>query len=100
MGWRAGAGAGEFFRPPYSAYTPQVPRLFSTTLRENISMGVSDGDEGEVTSPLQVVVRRAVLEPDVATLEHGLDTVVGPRGAALGRAGAAQRRGADANTRP
>jgi ATP-binding cassette, subfamily B, bacterial len=73
----------EFFRPPYSAYTAQVPRLFSTTLRENISMGASNGDEGEATSPLQAAVRQAVLEPDVAALEHGLDTVVGPRGVRL-----------------
>jgi ATP-binding cassette subfamily B protein len=73
----------EFFRPPYSAYTPQVPRLFSTTLRENIQMGVSNGDEGEATSPLQAAVRRAVLELDAAALEHGLDTVVGPRGVRL-----------------
>ena len=36
-----------------------------------------------MTSPLQVAVRRAVLEPDVAALEHGLDTVVGPRGVRL-----------------
>ena len=73
----------EFFRPPHSAYTAQVPRLFSTTLRENIEMGVSSGDEGEATSPLQAAVRQAVLEPDVAALEHGLDTIVGPRGVRL-----------------
>jgi ATP-binding cassette subfamily B protein len=60
-----------------------VPRLFSTTLRENIEMGVSSGDEGEATSPLQVAVRQAVLETDVAALELGLDTVVGPRGVRL-----------------
>ena len=77
------AAPAEFFRPPHSAYTPQVPRLFSTTLRENILLGVADGGEGEVTSPLQTAVRRSVLEPDVATLEHGLDTVVGPRGVRL-----------------
>jgi ABC-type multidrug transport system fused ATPase/permease subunit len=75
--------AAEFFHPPHCAYTAQVPRLFSTTLRENIEMGVSNGDEGEATSPLQVAVHQAVLEPDVATLEHGLDTVVGPRGVRL-----------------
>jgi ATP-binding cassette subfamily B protein len=75
--------AAEFFHPPHSAYTAQVPRLFSTTLRENILLGVSSGDEGEATSPLQAAVRRAVLEPDVAALEHGLDTVVGPRGVRL-----------------
>jgi ATP-binding cassette, subfamily B, bacterial len=77
------AAPAEFFRPPRSAYTAQVPRLFSTSLRENILMGVSNEDEGEVTSPLQAAVRRAVLEPDIATLEHGLDTVVGPRGVRL-----------------
>jgi len=77
------AAPAEFFRPPHSAYTAQVPRLFSTTLRENILMGVSNGDEGEATSPLQATVRRAVLEPDIAALERGLDTVVGPRGVRL-----------------
>jgi ATP-binding cassette subfamily B protein len=77
------AAPAEFFRPPHSAYTAQVPRLFSTTLRENIEMGVSNGDEGEATSPLQVAVYWAVLEPDVAALAHGLDTVVGPRGVRL-----------------
>ncbi len=82
--------AAEFFRPPHSAYTPQVPRLFSTSLRENIQMGVSCECEGEETSPLQAAVWRAVLEPDVATLEHGLDTIVGPRGVRLS-GGQAQR---------
>ncbi len=82
--------AAEFFRPPRSAYTAQVPRLFSTTLRENILLGVSNEAAGEETSPLQAAVRRAVLEPDVATLEHGLDTVVGPRGVRLS-GGQAQR---------
>lgn len=28
-----------FFVPPRSAFTPQVPRLFSETLRENILLG-------------------------------------------------------------
>ncbi len=77
------AAPAEFFRPPHCAYTAQVPRLFSTTLRENILMGVADDCAGEETSPLQAAVRRAVLEPDVATLEHGLDTIVGPRGVRL-----------------
>jgi ATP-binding cassette subfamily B protein len=88
------AAAAEFFQPPHSAYTAQVPRLFSTTLRENILLGVPDSGEGEgpgeATSPLQDAVRRAVLEPDVAALERGLDTVVGPRGVRLS-GGQAQR---------
>src|SRR5581483_2808067 len=28
-----------FFLPPRSAFTPQVPRLFSETLRENLLLG-------------------------------------------------------------
>jgi ATP-binding cassette subfamily B protein len=67
-----------FFVPPHSAYTPQVPRLFSETLRDNILMGL----------PLDKVdlseaVVSAVMEEDIATLEKGLDTVVGPRGVRL-----------------
>ena len=77
------AAPAELFRPPHSAYTAQVPRLFSTTLRENILMGVADDHEGEETSPLRVAIQRAVLEPDIAALELGLDTVVGPRGVRL-----------------
>ncbi len=76
-----------WFRPPRAAYTAQVPRLFSTTLRENVLM---TNDEGRMTAgggpqtvQLEAAVWRAVLEPDVATLEHGLDTVVGPRGVRL-----------------
>ncbi len=67
-----------FFAPPRSAYTPQVPRLFSETLRENILLGQSDGDEA-----LMEALHLAVLEPDVTALEKGLDTVVGPRGVRL-----------------
>ena len=29
-------------RPPLVAYTPQVPRLFSETLRENVLLGLRD----------------------------------------------------------
>jgi ATP-binding cassette subfamily B protein len=67
-----------FFIPPHSAYTPQVPRLFSDTLRDNILMGLPESDV-----ELAGAVQTAVLEPDVAMLEKGLDTVVGPRGVRL-----------------
>ncbi len=66
----------EFFVPPRSAYTPQVPRLFSETLRDNVLLGMDDGG-------LEGAVKTAVLEDDIATLEKGLDTVVGPRGVRL-----------------
>ncbi len=67
-----------FFTPPRTAYTAQVPRLFSDTLGDNILMGVP-----ERNANLYDAVRLAVMAPDVATLEHGLETAVGPRGVKL-----------------
>ena len=67
-----------FFVPPRCAYTPQVPRLFSETLRDNILLGLPGG-EGD----LQTAIYAAVMEPDIAQLEDGLDTLVGPRGVKL-----------------
>src|SRR5205809_6324201 len=69
------ADPASFFVPPHSAYTPQVPRLFSDTLRNNILLGLPE-DERD----LEAAVRLAVLEPDVAEMPHGLDSVVGARG--------------------
>ena len=67
-----------FFVPPRSAYTSQVPRLFSEPLRDNILMGLPDG-----RTDLDGAVHAAVMEEDVAELEDGLDTVVGARGVKL-----------------
>ena len=67
-----------FFRPPRSAYTAQVPRLFSETLRDNILLGLPTD---KVDLPR--AIHSSVLETDVALLEKGLDTLVGPRGVRL-----------------
>ena len=67
-----------FFVPPRCAYTPQVPRLFSEPLKDNILMGLSDDPEA-----LNRAIRLGVMEEDLPTLEDGLDTVVGPRGVKL-----------------
>ena len=67
-----------FLVPPRCAYTPQTPWLFSDILRDNILMGL-DTSERE----LAAAVRLGVMERDVAELESGLDTVVGPRGVRL-----------------
>jgi ATP-binding cassette subfamily B protein len=77
--------AGSFFVPPRSAYTAQVPRLYSDTLRENILLGHSD-KEGQLARALHT----AVLEDDLGHLQNGLDTVIGPRGVKLS-GGQAQR---------
>ena len=67
-----------FFVPPRSAYTAQVPHLFSDPLKENILLGLA-----EESVNIQEAVHMAVMEHDVATLERGLDTVVGVRGVKL-----------------
>jgi ATP-binding cassette, subfamily B, bacterial len=70
--------AALFFRPPRCAYTPQIPRLFSQSLRENVLLGAPAGE-----ADLESAVWRAVLGPDIAAMPQGLDTVVGPRGVRL-----------------
>jgi ATP-binding cassette subfamily B protein len=69
---------GDVLVPPRCAYTSQVPRLFSDTLRDNILMGLP---EDQVD--LQGAIRDAILEPDLKDLEEGLDTRVGARGVKL-----------------
>ena len=72
------AAPDTFFTPPHSAYTPQAPRLFSDSLRENILLGLRAEQDD-----LAAAIHAAVLEQDLATLPHGLETVVGPRGVRL-----------------
>lgn len=67
-----------FFTPPRIAYTPQVPKIFSGTVRGNILMGL---DEKAVD--LQDAISAAVLEPDLAQFPDGLETEVGSRGLKL-----------------
>lgn len=64
--------------PPRAAFTPQVPRLFSETLRANLLLGRPADDDA-----VRRAVEAAVLDQDVATLDAGLDTVVGRRGVKL-----------------
>lgn len=66
-----------FFVPPRTAYTPQVPRLFSASLRDNILMGLPDD------SDIAGAARLAVMEQDITELDHGLETPVGPKGVRL-----------------
>jgi ATP-binding cassette, subfamily B, multidrug efflux pump len=58
---------------------PQEPSLFSDTLARNIAFGKIDAELIEI----QNAARIAGLEPDIPTLSHGYDTVVGERGMAL-----------------
>jgi ATP-binding cassette subfamily B protein len=74
-----------FFRPPYSAYTAQAPRLFSDTLRNNILLGLPEN-----RVDLAGALYSAVVEQDVQAMPKGLATVIGPRGIRLS-GGQAQR---------
>ena len=62
--------------PPLTAYLPQVPRLFSETLAQTILLGVDDAG-------LEEALAIACLQPDLARMGSGLDTMVGPRGVRL-----------------
>lgn len=70
--------AAAFFVPPRAAYTAQVPRLFSETLKQNILLGLPDDP-----AALADAVRGAILEHDVQQLQAGLETPVGTRGVKL-----------------
>lgn len=74
------ADPGGFFVPPRAAYTAQVPRLFSDPLRDNILMGLPENGEGV---DLAGAIHKAVMEKDLQDLDHGLDTLVGPKGVKL-----------------
>ncbi len=70
--------ADTFFVPPRCAYTGQVPRLFSNSLRDNVLMGLDRDDEA-----VRAALSMAVLDDDMQQLEGGLETMVGPKGVKL-----------------
>ncbi|ASC71744.1 ABC-type multidrug transport system [Halomicronema hongdechloris C2206] len=66
--------------PPRAAYTPQIPQLFSTSLRENLLLGL---DAANASADLESAIATAVFDQDVATMPDGLDTLIGTRGVRL-----------------
>ncbi len=72
------ARPAEFFVTPRAAYIPQVPRLFSEALTDNVLFGLP-----ATRTDLPGAVWSAVMERDVEFLERGLDTIIGPRGVKL-----------------
>ncbi len=67
-----------FFRPPRIAYTPQTPHLFSEALGTNILLG-----QDHERADLPGAITAASLDRDIAEMEEGLETMVGPRGVRL-----------------
>jgi ATP-binding cassette subfamily B protein len=76
---------GSFFVPPRCAYTAQVPRLFSNTLRNNILLGLDRSDD-----EIDKAAKLAVMDRDLEQLDDDLETMVGARGVKLS-GGQAQR---------
>jgi len=68
----------QFFVPPRSAYTSQIPRLFSNSLRENILLGLEKSD-AELTQAIAL----ATFEQDLRAMPDGLDTLIGSKGMRL-----------------
>ncbi len=68
----------EFFVPPRTAYTSQVPRLFSETIKENILMGLP-----EESVDVEESIKLAVIEKELKDFDKRLDTLIGPKGVKL-----------------
>lgn len=70
------ADPASFFVPPRSAYTAQLPNLFSDSLRDNVLSGAD-------AARLPLAVRLARLDSDLAQLPEAEQTQVGARGVKL-----------------
>ena len=84
-----------FLVPPRCAFTPQVPRLFSEALRDNLLLG-----RQEHADAVAEALAAAVLDDDVSGFERGLDTLIGPRGVKLSGGQVRRRRGGCSWGRP
>ena len=69
-----------FLIPPHTAYTPQIPQLFSASLRNNLLLGLADASrETQLNQALSI----AAFAPDLAAMPQGLETLIGTRGVRL-----------------
>ena len=64
--------------PPYAAYTPQVPKLFSMSLEDNLVLG-----DAVDTRLMNQSIHIATMRHDIDLMPEGLATMVGPRGVRL-----------------
>ena len=64
--------------PPRVAYTPQVPRLFSMSLEDNLVLGAELAG-GQLDESIHI----ATMRRDIDQMPEGLDTLIGPRGVRL-----------------
>jgi ATP-binding cassette subfamily B protein/ATP-binding cassette subfamily C protein len=67
-----------FFIPPCSAYVPQIPQLFSQTLRDNLLLGRQAPLEN-----IENALYNSVFTEDIGAMPLGLETLVGYKGVRL-----------------
>ena len=67
-----------FFVPPRAAYVPQVPTVFSDSLRENILLGLPEQEED-----LAGAIAQAAFSDDLRAMDEGLETAIGRQGMRL-----------------
>jgi ATP-binding cassette subfamily B protein len=70
--------ADEVLIPPRVAYSPQIPNFFSTTIEENMLLGM-DREKVDIDGSVFL----AVMEEDIGNLPKGLDTTIGTNGVKL-----------------
>ncbi|EQB88508.1 ATP-binding cassette subfamily B protein [Clostridium punense] len=68
----------EFLQPPNIAYTPQLAKIFSETIGENLLLG-KEVNEDQIREALYY----AVLEEDVLKMDQGIQTEAGSYGSRL-----------------
>lgn len=68
---------GQADLPVSIAYTPQVPYLFSESIKENILLGSSNEHQ------LSEALRLAIMDEDLKHFEQGLDTILSTKGTNL-----------------
>jgi len=64
--------------PPRVAYTPQVPKLFSMSLVDNLVLG-DEPEPGDLEESIYI----ATMQRDIEHMPEGLETMIGPRGVRL-----------------
>lgn len=67
-----------FFVPPHSAYTPQIPQLFSQTLRDNLLLGWE-----KTNNDIEKALHISAFTEDLTDMALGLETLVGYKGVRL-----------------
>lgn len=67
-----------FMRQQRVGYTPQVPALFTDTIRNNMLLGFGTTDR-----EIDAAIWRSVMDDDIGKLPLGLDTIVGTHGRTL-----------------